>query len=77
MKVTRALLSLLVVFLLAATAVRADDGEEKSDSSTGGLRSEEDVEKLREEAIQKLQTPLEKMKVKVTHLEMNCSAART
>lgn len=60
-------LSLVLFAALAisslACALAAEEGESKG--ATGGLRSEEDVAKLRDEAIAKLEKPLEKMKVKV------------
>lgn len=59
----RFLLILTVALALAVVCTRAE--EKQSSSSTGGLRSEEDVSKIREEELAKLEKPLEKMKVKV------------
>lgn len=58
----RFLLILTVALALAVVCTRAE--EKQSSSSTGGLRSEEDVSKIREEELAKLEKPLEKMKVK-------------
>jgi hypothetical protein len=51
---------LLFVFVLAEDAGSAEKPKENV-----GLRDEQDVEKIRDEAISKLEKPLEKMKVKV------------
>lgn len=54
---------ILAALTLAVVCIHAE--EKESSSATGGLRSEEDVSKLREEALSKLEKPLEKMRVKV------------
>jgi hypothetical protein len=56
-----------VVFLCAALftiVASSTNSEENSDHPK--LRNEDEVNKLREEAISKLEVPLEKMKVKVS-----------
>jgi hypothetical protein len=64
MAVSRRFLLIVTVSLaLAVMCIRAE--EKESSSPTGGLRSEEDVSKIREEELAKLEKPLEKMKVKV------------
>ena len=62
------LLLLLLVFLVPLATVSCDPvpkEEEGRKASGPGLRQEEDVEKIREEALSKLEKPLEKLRVKV------------
>ena len=62
------LLLLLLVFLVPLATVSCDPvpkEEEGTKASGPGLRQEEDVEKIREGALSKLEKPLEKMRVKV------------
>jgi hypothetical protein len=56
----------LAIFLslVLCVLVAAEDAKPEEKQNVG-LRNEEDVEKIREEAISKLEKPLEKMKVKV------------
>jgi hypothetical protein len=52
------------LMMLIFITVRSEEGS--PDSKEGvKLRDEEDVDKLRDEAIAKLEVPLEKMKIKV------------
>eukprot|EP00282_Hemiselmis_andersenii_P014798 CAMPEP_0114118718 /NCGR_PEP_ID=MMETSP0043_2-20121206/5729_1 /TAXON_ID=464988 /ORGANISM="Hemiselmis andersenii, Strain CCMP644" /LENGTH=172 /DNA_ID=CAMNT_0001211221 /DNA_START=46 /DNA_END=564 /DNA_ORIENTATION=- len=53
----------IVLFLFAALAMARVEADAEG-APAAGLRSEEDVEKLRSEAIAALEKPLEKMKVK-------------
>ena len=67
-RVPVSLLLLLLVFLVPLATVSCDPvpkEEEGTKASGPGLRQEEDVEKIREGALSKLEKPLEKMRVKV------------
>ncbi len=53
-----------VVMLCLSNSI--SEGAENTEKEDVKLRNEEDVEKLREEALAKLEIPLEKMKIKAS-----------
>lgn len=71
--------AILVLLSSAVLSANAEDSKEEDKPGGAGLRSEEDVEKIRAEVLAGLEKPLEKMKVKelkqlLTERGVTCTA---